>query len=153
MRGWGAGYLHPMKIEDVIRTKGAAVVTISPDATVAELVDLLARNNIGAVVVSSDGSHIAGIVSERDIVRHLRTDGGDVLQAPVSHIMTGDVKTCRFDDPLEDTAYTMTHARIRHLPVVEDGSLVAIVSIGDVVKHRLDQLLDERQHLLGYLHS
>lgn len=142
-----------MKIEDVIRQKGTDVVTIAPGATVAELVDLLGRNNIGAVVVSVDGSAIAGIVSERDIVRHLAADGVDILTRPVSEIMTSEVKTCSPGDAIEDTAHTMTYARIRHLPVVADHRLVAIVSIGDVVKYRIDQLTDERNHLLGYLHA
>ncbi|HQZ00708.1 MAG TPA: CBS domain-containing protein [Propionicimonas sp.] len=142
-----------MKIEDVLRKKGTEVVTIAPTATVAELIDLLARFNIGAVVVSADGHHIAGIVSERDIVRHLGTEGVAALAEPISAIMTADVKTCVPGDALEDTAHTMTYARIRHLPVVTDDVLVGIVSIGDVVKHRIDQLTDERNHLLGYLHT
>lgn len=142
-----------MKIEDVIRKKGTDVVTIAPTATVAELVDLLGRNNIGAVVVSADGGTISGIVSERDVVRHLATDGTDVLSQPVSAIMTAEVKTCVAEDSLEDTAHTMTYSRIRHLPVVRDGRLTAIISIGDVVKFRIDQLTDERNHLLGYLHA
>ena len=142
-----------MKIEDVIRKKGTAVVTITPDATVAELVDLLGQNNIGAVVVSADGATISGIVSERDVVRHLASEGAEVLAEPVSAIMTAEVKTCVVDDSLEDTAHTMTYSRIRHLPVVKDGQLTAIISIGDVVKFRIDQLTDERNHLLGYLHA
>lgn len=142
-----------MKIEDVIRKKGTAVVTIAPTATVAELVDLLGRNNIGAVVVSADGATISGIVSERDVVRHLASDGADVLSQPVSAIMTAEVKTCVADDSLEDTAHTMTYSRIRHLPVIKNGELAAIISIGDVVKFRIDQLTDERNHLLGYLHA
>ena len=142
-----------MKIEDIIRAKGADVVTITPQATVAELVDLLAQHNIGAVVVSADGAAIAGIVSERDIVRHLGTEGTAVLGRPVAEIMTAEVKTGHLDDTLEATAHTMTYARIRHLPVVQDGKLAAIISIGDVVKHRIDQLTDERNHLLEYLHT
>jgi len=142
-----------MKIEDVIRKKGTDVVTIAPTATVAELVDLLAKFNIGAVVVSADGSSIAGIVSERDIVRHLASEGPESLGHEVSTIMTAEVKTCVPADALEDTAHTMTYARIRHLPVVSDDALVGIVSIGDVVKYRIDQLTDERNHLLGYLHT
>lgn len=141
-----------MKIEDVIRKKGADVVTIAPSATVAELVELLARFNIGAVVVSADDG-IDGIVSERDIVRHLASEGAGVLGRPVSAIMTTDVKTCTPDDDIEDTAHTMTYGRFRHLPVIKDGKLAAIISIGDVVKHRIDQLTDERNHLLGYLHT
>ncbi|MCC6495650.1 MAG: CBS domain-containing protein [Propionibacteriaceae bacterium] len=141
-----------MKIEDVIRKKGADVVTIAPSATVAELVELLAKFNIGAVVVSADDG-IDGIVSERDIVRHLASDGAAVLSQPVSGIMTTDVKTCTPDDDIEDTAHTMTYGRFRHLPVIKDGKLAAIISIGDVVKFRIDQLTDERNHLLGYLHT
>lgn len=142
-----------MKIEDVIRKKGTDVVTIAPDATVAELINLLGRSNVGAVVVSSDGITISGIVSERDVVRHLASEGAAILVTPVSTIMTAEVKTCALSDTLEDIAHTMTYARIRHLPVVEDGLLTAIVSIGDVVKYRIDQLTDERNHLLGYLHT
>lgn len=149
----GAGYGPSMKIEDVIRKKGTGVVTITPTATVAELVDMLGKNKIGAVVVSVDGATISGIVSERDVVRHLASDGAAVLSQPISAIMTAEVKTCTGEDDIEDTAHTMTYSRIRHLPVVRDDHLVAIVSIGDVVKHRIDQLTDERNHLLGYLHA
>jgi CBS domain-containing protein len=142
-----------MKIEDIIRKKGADVVTIAPAATIAELVDLLGKNNIGAVVVSEDGATIAGIVSERDVVRHLATEGADVLTEQVSAIMTAEVKTCDAEETLEAVGHTMTYSRIRHLPVVKDGKLAAIVSIGDVVKYRIDQLTDERNHLLEYLHA
>lgn len=129
------------------------MVTIAPAATVAELVDLLAKFNIGAVVVSEDGTTIAGIVSERDVVRHLATERADVLATQVSAIMTADVKTCDAEETLEAVGHTMTYSRIRHLPVVRDGKLAAIVSIGDVVKYRIDQLTDERNHLLEYLHT
>lgn len=142
-----------MKIDDIIRKKGGDVVTVAPTATVAELLDLLARNNIGAVVVSEDGTTIGGIVSERDVVRHLATDGAGVLGDPVSSIMTTDVKTCSAEDSLEATAHTMTYGRFRHLPVVAEGRMIAIISIGDVVKFRMDQLTDERNHLLEYLHN
>ncbi|MFT4217974.1 MAG: CBS domain-containing protein [Micropruina sp.] len=142
-----------MKIEDIIRGKGAKVVTVTPSATVKELVALLGEHRIGAVVVSSDGRHIDGIVSERDVVRTLGTLGADVLALRVSEIMTATVHTCAPSDTLEATAHTMTYQRIRHLPVVVDGELHGLISIGDVVKHRIDQLLDERNHLLGYLHA
>lgn len=141
-----------MKIEDVIRKKGSGVITIEPTATVQALVDLLAEHNIGAVVVSSDGHHIDGIVSERDVVRHL-AGGSATLTAPVSQIMTSEVHTCGPADAIEETAHTMTYSRIRHLPVLVEGELTAVVSIGDVVKYRIDQLTDERDHLLGYLHA
>lgn len=142
-----------MKIEDIIRRKGADVVTIVPAATVAELIDLLAKHNIGAVVVSDDGTTIGGIVSERDVVRRLATEGSGVLAQPVSTIMTANVKTCGVEDSLESTAETMTYGRFRHLPVVNDDKLVAIISIGDVVKNQIDLLTDERNHLLEYLHT
>lgn len=141
-----------MKIEDVVRAKGTDVITIEPAATVKQLLDLLAKHNIGAVVVSTDGRHIEGIVSERDVVRRLASLGAAVLDAPVSAIMTANVKTCTLSDSIEDTAREMTYSRFRHLPVVVDGELKAVVSIGDVVKYRIDQLTDERNHLLGYLH-
>jgi CBS domain-containing protein len=142
-----------MRIEDIVRAKGAGVVTIGPSASVEDLVALLGEHRIGAVVVSSDGVHIAGIVSERDVVRSLGEQGAAVLGRPVSDIMTANVHTCALTDSLEETAHTMTYQRIRHLPVVVDGELHGVVSIGDVVKNRIDQLLDERNHLLGYLHA
>ncbi len=142
-----------MKIADVVRTKGTAVVTIAPGATVKQLIDSLAEHNIGAIVVSSDGHHIDGIVSERDVVRRLASMGPSVLEATVEQIMTAEVKTATLDDPLEDTAATMTYARIRHLPVVAEGELRALVSIGDVVKFRIEQLTDERNQLIDYLHA
>lgn len=142
-----------MKLEDVIRSKGNSVVTIAPTATVAELVSLMADNNIGAVVVSSDGHHIAGIISERDVVRGLAGSGHGLLEATVADLMTNDVVVGHLEDRIEDTAHTMTHKRVRHIPIEVDGELAAIVSIGDVVKYRIDQLTDERNHLLGYLHT
>ena len=142
-----------MKLEDVIRSKGNSVVTISPTATVAELVSLMADSNIGAVVVSSDGRHISGIISERDIVRGLAGAGHGLLESTVADLMTGDVVVGHLEDRIEDTAHTMTHKRVRHIPIEVDGELAAIVSIGDVVKYRIDQLTDERNHLLGYLHA
>ena len=142
-----------MKIEDVLRNKGTAVVTIEPTATVDQLVALMAEHNIGAVVVSTDGTHIEGIVSERDVVRALAADGGDLLARTVADLMTAEVTVATPQDRIEDTAHTMTERRVRHIPVVVNGELTAIVSIGDVVKHRMDELSDERNQLLGYLHS
>ena len=142
-----------MRIEDIVRGKGAAVVTIEPSASVEDLVGLLGEHRIGAVVVTSDGLHIDGIVSERDVVRELGKQGAAVLTKLVSEIMTANVHTCGLNDSLEETGHTMTYQRIRHLPVVVDGELHGVISIGDVVKNRIDQLLDERNHLLGYLHA
>ncbi len=140
-----------MRISDVLRIKGTGVVTVHPDDTVATLLDVLAEHRIGAIVVSTDGAQVSGIVSERDVVRHLQTRGAAVLEAPVSDIMTSDVKTCTPSEDLEALARTMTDMRIRHVPVVNEGALYAIVSIGDIVKHRIDALQEERDALVGYI--
>jgi CBS domain-containing protein len=141
-----------MLISDVIRSKGDLVVTIAPDQTVKTLIDKLDEHGIGALVVSTDGRTIDGIVSERDVVRRLHRDGAAVLDRKVSDIMTADVRTCGPEDNVEHTARVMTEARVRHLPVVTDGALVAIISIGDVVKHRMDELQVERDQLVDYIH-
>lgn len=141
-----------MKISDVLRSKGSEVITIKPDETVSGLLALLAEHRIGAVVVSTDGSRVDGIVSERDIVRHLHSSGTSVLDAPVAQIMTSDVTTGSADDNIADLAGTMTEMRVRHVPIVDaDGRLTAIVSIGDIVKHRIDELQSERDQLVGYI--
>lgn len=141
-----------MKISDVLRNKGSDVVTVAPDDTVAALLTLLADNRIGAVVVSGGDRAIDGIVSERDIVRRLHSVGAAVLKEPVSTIMTADVHTCTTRDEVRDLAARMTERRIRHVPVVdEEEKLVAIVSIGDVVKHRIRDLAAERDHLEAYI--
>jgi CBS domain-containing protein len=142
-----------MRISDVIRRKGAEVVTIKPDDTVRQLLDLLAQHRIGALVVSPDGRAVAGIVSERDVVRHLQSAGADVLDQPVGQIMTADVTTCGPDDGVEHLMRLMTDQRVRHIPVVVDGGLHGIVSIGDVVKHRIDELQSERDQLVGYINQ
>jgi CBS domain-containing protein len=141
-----------MLISDVIRSKGDLVVTITPEQTVKTLIDKLDEHKIGALVVSSDGKSIDGIVSERDVVRRLHRDGAAVLEQTVSDIMTADVRTCAPEDNLEDTAKVMTDIRVRHLPVVSGGELVAIISIGDVVKHRMVELEIERDQLVDYIH-
>jgi len=140
-----------MRISDVVRHKGGEVVTLRPEATVRQLLGVLEQHQIGAVVVSDDGSAVAGIVSERDVVRRLHTDGVGVLDQSVAMIMTTDVHTCTPEDRTADLARVMTERRVRHLPVVVDGALVAIVSIGDIVKGRIDELQTERDHLVGYI--
>jgi len=143
-----------MRIAEVIRRKGSDVVTISPEAGVTELVAMLGKYRIGALVVSADGgASVAGIVSERDVVSHLHSDGVAVLERTVADIMTVDVESCAPEDELESLARRMTDLRVRHLPVVVDGKLTAIVSIGDVVKNRLDELQDERDQLVTYVRS
>lgn len=147
----GGDYGLLMRISDVIRRKGDLVVTVRPDATVQRLLEVLEDHRIGAVVVSDDGSTVSGIVSERDVVRHLRSVGAGLLNQSVTTIMTSDVKTCTPEDGIEDLARIMTEHRFRHVPVVVDGQLKAIVSIGDIVKWRIDELLTERDHLVGYI--
>jgi CBS domain-containing protein len=142
-----------MRIQDVIQGKGSqAVVTIGPDATVRELIALLAEHNVGALVVSEDGERVSGIVSERDVVRRLHADAA-VLDTAVSSIMTADVRTCGGADSLTDLMQTMTEHRIRHVPVVADGRLTGIISIGDVVKNRIGELEFERDQLDSYVHQ
>jgi CBS domain-containing protein len=140
-----------MRISDVIRRKGDGVVTIRSDATVVQLLEILEKHHIGAVVVSDDGMTVAGIVSERDVVRHLHTDGVGVLDETVAMIMTTDVQTCTPQDGIEDLAKVMTEHRVRHIPVIVEGKAVGIVSIGDIVKGRIDELQTERDHLVGYI--
>ncbi|HEX6148280.1 CBS domain-containing protein [Nocardioides sp.] len=141
-----------MRIGDVLGAKPSQeVVTITPDAGVRDLIALLADHNVGALIVSSDGTTVEGIVSERDVVRRLHHDG-TVINNTVGAIMTTDVETCEPDVLLDDLMKVMTDRRIRHVPVVEDGALVGIVSIGDVVKHRIDQLQFERDQLDNYVH-
>lgn len=142
-----------MIVRDILAAKGSAVVTMQPDATVADLVAALAERRIGAVVVSVDGRSIAGIVSERDVARGLNTHGGDVLNLRIDQLMTADVQTCAPGDEVSSIARIMTDRRFRHLPVAHDGALVGIVSIGDVVKKRIDELETETGHLMDYLAS
>jgi CBS domain-containing protein len=140
-----------MRISEILRSKGGDVATIPPDASVRRLLLLLAEHNIGAAVVSADGTTIQGIVSERDIVRRLAERGAELLDAPVSEIMTTSVRTCAPGDDVDGLRVTMTEHRIRHLPVVRDGRLVGIVSIGDVVKSTIAELETEREQLVDYI--
>jgi CBS domain-containing protein len=140
-----------MRITDVLRGKGTNVVTIRPESSVTELLDLLARHGVGALVVSRDGETVEGIVSERDVVRRLQRDGASMLSIPVSEIMTAEVHTAAPDADLEDLMRLMTERRFRHVPVVVGGTLTGIVSIGDVVKHRIDELQAERDQLTAYI--
>jgi CBS domain-containing protein len=139
-----------MRIADVLRGKGGAVVTIKPDATVAELLAGLAEHNIGAMVVAGpDG--VDGIVSERDVVRQLHSHGASVLSRPVETIMTSVVSTCTKEDTVDSLTLLMTENRVRHVPVLENGKLIGIVSIGDVVKTRMQELESEHEQLQSYI--
>lgn len=139
-----------MKISDILHNKGASVVTLSPEASIHDLVNLLAEHNIGAVIVSTDGHSIDGIVSERDVVRHL-SDLATLEATKVRTIMTAVVQTTTMNSPVDSLREQMTEARVRHVPVLEDGKLVGIVSIGDVVKSSIGQLEFERDQLSKYV--
>jgi CBS domain-containing protein len=142
-----------MRIGEILaRKSGPDVVTIAPDQSVRALLDILAEHNIGACVVSTDGSSVAGIVSERDVVRRLHADP-DTLDGPVSAIMTSVVETCDVEAAADDLMGVMTRRRIRHVPVLREGELVGVVSIGDLVKHRIDELTFERDQLDAYVHQ
>jgi CBS domain-containing protein len=139
-----------MRIADVLRNKGSAVATVAPDATVVELVGALAAHNVGALPVL-DGGRLIGIVSERDVVRRLHAHGSGLLGSRVADIMTTEVTTCTPNDDVTDLAAVMTARRFRHLPVVVEGELTGIVSIGDLVKARIDLLESERAQLQNYI--
>ena len=142
-----------MRIGEIIKAKASHdIVTIAPDAGVRELLAKLSEHNIGALIVSSDGQSLDGIVSERDVVRHLHSDG-TVINNVVSAIMTDVVETCAPEDDLDTVMHTMTERRFRHIPVVQGETLVGIISIGDVVKHKIGQLEFERDQLDGYIHQ
>jgi CBS domain-containing protein len=132
-----------MNVDGILRAKGAAVVTIRPDATVADLVQGLREERIGAMVVSEDGRTVLGIISERDVVRGLAERGTRIMTAPVADLMTRDVVSCTPRDTVKQVMAEMTRRRVRHLPVVADGVLSGIVSIGDVVKNRLEEMETE----------
>jgi CBS domain-containing protein len=140
-----------MRIADLLRNKGSSVATMRPDATVRELLAELAERNIGAVVVVGSAGVVAGIVSERDVVRRLNERGPEVLGLPVSQIMTPVVNTATMDSSVDELAEMMTHNRVRHIPVLVEGRLAGIVSIGDVVKSRLEELEAEQELLQAYI--
>lgn len=140
-----------MRIAEILRNKGAAVTTVPPQTSVRALLRVLAERNIGAVVVSPDGATITGIVSERDVVRRLDEFGAELLDHPVTDIMTARVRTCGPDDHVDSLREIMTEHRIRHMPVLAENRLVGIVSIGDVVKSAITELAAERGHLVDYL--
>ena len=142
-----------MQISQVLRHKGREVATIDGSESVRTALALLAEHGIGALVVSSDGQRVEGILSERDVARGLHDHGAGLLTEPVSSVMTAQVHTCTPASSVTELAQMMTDHRVRHVPVVEDGKLIGIVSIGDVVKARLDELEDERKHMVDYIQT
>ncbi len=142
-----------MRINDVLRGKPSQkVVTIAPDARVRDLVALLAEHKVGALIVSSNGDTVEGIVSERDVVRSLHRDEA-TLDGPVADIMTTTVQTCEGTALVTELMQVMTEHRVRHVPVLTNGRLTGIISIGDVVKHRIGELEFERDQLDHYVHQ
>jgi len=140
-----------MNVETILRNKGNRVATIRPEATVGDAVEMLNRERIGALVVSQDGAGVDGILSERDIVMALGDHGGDLMSRPVSAIMTGNVITCEPNDTVGELMAEMTNRRIRHFPVMADGRLCGIVSIGDLVKNRLDEVEFEANSMRSFI--
>ena len=139
-----------MTVADILRAKGSNVITVSPTATILTLVHLLKLKRIGALIVSRDGKTIDGIVSERDVAWGLAEHGADLLNLQVADLMTKSVLTCSPDDTTASIARIMTERRLRHLPVETRGELVGVISIGDVVKHRLDEMQVEANVLRDY---
>lgn len=138
-------------ISVILDRKGNNVVTIRPDAMLLAAAEAMSANNIGALVVSSDGRSVEGVISERDLVRDLARRGTGAVKRTVADLMSTDITTCTPDATVEELMSTMTANRIRHVPIVADGVLAGIVSIGDVVKIRLDELEVERQSLEQYV--
>jgi len=141
-----------MTIAAILQDKGFEVLTIAADATVREAVALLAERRIGALPVIG-GGEVAGIMSERDVIYCLRSDGAAVLDWPVERIMTAPAITVERDHQVMSALSLMTRRRIRHLPVVEDGRIVGLVSIGDLVKYRMDKIEREAAQMLSYIQS
>jgi CBS domain-containing protein len=129
-----------MRVSDVLQGKGAVVETIRPDAKVLVAVHRMRMQNVGALVVSRDGDTVDGVLSERDVVRGLTRHGGELLDMGVVAVMSRNVPTCSPDDPLTSVMSQMTRTRNRHVPVLKDGRLCGIVSVGDLVKHRLEEM-------------
>lgn len=140
-----------MNVAAILRNKGNAIETIRPDWSVSEACAKLTELKIGALVVSSDGRQVEGIISERDVIRHLARAGADILDLRIADIMISEVVTCTSEDNIAHLMETMTELRIRHLPVVEDGTLIGLVSIGDVVKHRIRETEQEAEALKAYI--
>lgn len=140
-----------MLVSAMLHNKGGSVGTIRPDTVVSHLCERLAELRVGAMVVSEDGSRILGIVSERDVVRAVAKGGSAALDRRVADIMTSDVVTCGPDDRIGDLMIMMTENRVRHLPVTRNGNMIGIVSIGDVVKYRVDELEHEAQAMQEYI--
>ncbi len=142
-----------MRISSLLTAKGSFVATVDPLATVNDVVARLAEHGVGALVVSEDGEHITGIVSERDVVRALHARGAAALDDVVADVMTAEVRTCSPNDTIDELMALMTQHRVRHVPVVVDDCVAGIVSIGDVVKSRIGELESENASIIEYIQT
>ncbi len=142
-----------MNVKTILAAKGGDVISIEPTATLAAAVKLLAKHRIGAVVIRGAGDRLAGILSERDIVRSLSELGSAALDQAVGQVMTRDVETCSEDDSIADIMERMTLRKFRHLPVLTNGKLVGLVSIGDVVKQRVEEIESETEAMRDYIRT
>ncbi|GJM38092.1 MAG: signal transduction protein [Acidimicrobiales bacterium] len=140
-----------MLISEVLKKKGSTVATVAPDMTIDHVVAALAEHGVGALVVSVDGNSVDGIISERDVVRALAVDGAATLTRTAGDLMTAEVVTCSRDATIEQLMAEMTERRFRHVPVTENGRLIGIVSIGDVVNARVHNLEIATERLTNYI--
>ncbi len=142
-----------MNVKHILSQKGADVLTLEPTATLADAMDILAKRRIGALVITGADRRIVGIISERDIVRAIADHGTGILQSPVSELMTRKVVTCGQNETIAEIMGRMTAGKFRHVPVVDQGRLIGIVSIGDIVKARLEELEQEHDALRDYIRT
>ena len=140
-----------MKVATILKVKGGRVVTARADAPAMTIVDVLKKEGIGAIVIAAPGGNVAGILSERDLVRALADYGARLMDMRADELMTHDVVTCTPDHNIDDVMKMMTEGRFRHLPVLEGDELIGVISIGDVVKHRLGELEAEARELKSYI--
>ena len=142
-----------MTVKAILDQKGRDIFVMGPDATLAEVAAELTARRVGAVMIMEGNDHLAGILSERDLVRAIASRGAAALSAAASSVMTQTVQTCTIDDLIEDVMERMTASRFRHMPVVDEGRVIGIISIGDVVKLRIEEAVRERDDMRNYIHS
>ena len=140
-----------MTVKSILAEKGTEVLTISKETTVNEAVSLLAKHRIGALVVTDNGGSIRGIISERDVIRHIAEDGTGALDQPVASVMTANVKVCTESHTVNDVMEIMTRGRFRHMPVERAGKLIGVISIGDVVKRKIEETEREAEQIKQYI--
>jgi CBS domain-containing protein len=140
-----------MIVRNILNLKGSDVVTIAPEKKLLDAISLLAKHRIGALIVTAGNREVVGVLSERDIVRLLSNKDANRFENTVASAMTTAVKTCKPDDTIQHVMQVMTSGRFRHMPVVEGGKLAGVISIGDVVKHRLEEMERESEHLKEYI--